>query len=77
MKHFNNFHSLNSIWNVESGECIRELKGHSNLVRCLRFDKKRIVSGAYDGKIMVWDLAAALNPQTPDDELCLTIMEVC
>lgn len=27
------------------------LEGHDELVRCIRFDSKRIVSGAYDGKI--------------------------
>ena len=28
-----------------------------------RFDSKRIVSGAYDGKIKVWDLQAAMDPR--------------
>ena len=29
----------------------------------VRFDSKRIVSGAYDGKIKVWDLQAAMDPR--------------
>lgn len=37
------------IWDIECGACLRVLEGHEELVRCLRFDKKRIVSGAYDG----------------------------
>ncbi|KOB77983.1 Serine/threonine-protein kinase 10, partial [Operophtera brumata] len=36
-----------------------------------RFDNKRIVSGAYDGKIKVWDLPAALDVRTPHSDLCL------
>lgn len=53
------------------------LNGHGDLVRCLRFDAKRIVSGAYDGKIMIWDMVAALDEETPDDKLCIGTMEVC
>lgn len=34
------------------GQCLRVLEGHEELVRCIRFDNKRIVSGAYDG--FVW-----------------------
>lgn len=38
-----------SLWDVECGACLRVLEGHEELVRCIRFDSKRIVSGAYDG----------------------------
>jgi WD40 repeat protein len=38
------------IWDIECGACLRILEGHDELVRCIRFDSKRIVSGAYDGK---------------------------
>ena len=31
------------------------LAGHSGLVRCVRFDLTRIVSGSYDNTIRVWD----------------------
>jgi len=45
-------------------------------VRCIRFDTKRIVSGAYDGKIKVWDLRAALDPRSPPNSICLrTLVE--
>ena len=44
--------------------------------RCIRFDSKRIVSGAYDGKIKVWDLAAAMDPRAPSGTLCVrTLVE--
>lgn len=39
------------LWDIECGACLRVLEGHEELVRCIRFDSKRIVSGAYDGKI--------------------------
>jgi len=38
-----------SLWDIECGNCLRVLEGHEELVRCIRFDSKRIVSGAYDG----------------------------
>jgi len=37
------------IWDVDSAVCLRVLEGHNELVRCIRFDDTRIVSGAYDG----------------------------
>lgn len=55
---------------------MRVLEGHEELVRCIRFDSKRIVSGAYDGKIKVWDLVAALDPRAPANALCLKTLEV-
>merc|ERR1719326_2549590 len=41
-----------------------------------RFHAKRIVSGAYDGKIKVWDLVAAMDPRAPSGTLCVrTLVE--
>lgn len=45
-------------------------------MRCIRFDTKRIVSGAYDGKIKVWDLVAALDPRAASNTLCLNTLVV-
>lgn len=45
--------SLSSrLWDIECGACLRVLEGHEELVRCIRFDNKRIVSGAYDGWVL-------------------------
>ena len=64
------------LWDIESGSCLRVLEGHEELVRCIRFDGKRIVSGAYDGKIKVWDLIAAKDPRAPSGTLCVrTLVE--
>lgn len=70
------FIPLHSLWDIECGACLRVLEGHEELVRCIRFDSKRIVSGAYDGKIKVWDLVAALDPRAPSSALCLKTLEV-
>lgn len=64
------------LWDIECGSCLRTLEGHEELVRCIRFDTKRIVSGAYDGKIKVWDLLAALDPRKPANSLCLKTLVV-
>lgn len=64
------------LWDIECGACLRVLEGHEELVRCIRFDEKRIVSGAYDGKIKVWDLVAALDPRAPASALCLKTLVV-
>lgn len=45
-------------FNASNGELIRELKGHSHLVRSLHLDhlNGRIVSGSYDRSIKVYDI---------------------
>ncbi|KAK6382200.1 hypothetical protein LTS17_004087 [Exophiala oligosperma] len=49
-----------------TGNRIRELKGHRNLVRSLHLDSanSRIISGSYDHSIKVWD---ANNGESADD----------
>jgi WD40 repeat protein len=46
-----NNHLFSRLWDIECGACLRVLEGHEELVRCIRFDNKRIVSGAYDGYV--------------------------
>lgn len=68
--------SNNRIWNILSGECIRILKGHDDIVRCLHFDSKRIVSGSGDGKIKIWDLKAALDRHSMPTAICIQTLTV-
>ncbi|GMH35126.1 hypothetical protein BSKO_02994 [Bryopsis sp. KO-2023] len=42
------------LWDLDSGKCVRVLKGHGFWVRCLQFDGEKIVSGSDDGTIKVW-----------------------
>ena len=52
------------LWDVETGECMRTLKGtvkgHQNEVNCLAFDPSgcTFASGGGDGEVRVWDLAS-------------------
>ena len=64
------------LWDIECGECLRVLEGHDELVRCIRFDNKRIVSGAYDGKIKIWDLKLALEQRSSASSLCIQTLTV-
>ncbi len=45
------------VWDVESGEELLTLTGHSDSVLGVGFspDGKRIVSGSRDGSIKIWD----------------------
>ena len=55
---------------IRWGDRLADLSGmsscicHRITVMYSRFDSKRIVSGAYDGKIKVWDLQAAMDPRS-------------
>ena len=43
------------IWDVESGEVIRELKGHTRGIRTLQFDDSKLISGSLDKTIKIWN----------------------
>lgn len=45
------------IWNVESGRLHQSLRGHTAWVRAAAFnlDRTRVVTGAYDSTIRIWD----------------------
>jgi WD40 repeat protein len=44
------------VFNVNTGELIRTLRGHTDSVMCLDFNKQWIVSGSKDHTIRVWDV---------------------
>ena len=56
---------ISRLWDIECGACLRILEGHEELVRCIRFDNKRIVSGAYDGYRHVFVPILCLFPSSP------------
>jgi WD40 repeat protein len=46
------------VWNLESGECLRALAGHTEMVESVSVtaDGRRAVSGSRDKTVRVWDL---------------------
>jgi WD40 repeat protein/class 3 adenylate cyclase/GTPase SAR1 family protein len=48
------------LWDVESGECVRILRGHEDKVYCVTFDPKGglMASGSSDRTVKVWELAS-------------------
>lgn len=44
------------IWYFEDGKCKLTLHGHEGAVTCLQFDESRIISGALDRLIKIWNL---------------------
>lgn len=46
------------LFNVSTGKCLGELKGHSGSVNCLAFDGNKIVSGAQDKSIIIWSASS-------------------
>lgn len=48
------------VWDIEQGTCLRVLVGHLAAVRCVQYDGKLIVSGAYDYMVKIW------HPERPE-----------
>nr|GAT61274.1 predicted protein [Mycena chlorophos] len=43
------------VWNLESGEELHCLKGHTRAVRALQFDSVKLITGSMDHTLKVWD----------------------
>ncbi|KAI8340413.1 WD40-repeat-containing domain protein [Blakeslea trispora] len=43
------------IWNLETGELIRTLNGHTRCVRALQFDEAKLVTGSMDHTLKIWN----------------------
>lgn len=44
------------IWSLDGGICKLTLHGHQAAVSCLQFDETRIISGALDRLIKMWNI---------------------
>lgn len=64
--------SLIKLWNISTGNMIREFTGHKHGLACVRFDGKRIVSGSNDHTIRVWDAEVLLSNRKRKKNLVLT-----
>ncbi|KAI1344181.1 WD40 repeat-like protein [Xylariaceae sp. FL0016] len=49
------YDSTIKLWNIESGEVIRTLRGHTSGIRALQFDDRMLVSGSLDGTVRIWN----------------------
>lgn len=43
------------VWNLETGQELHCLKGHTRAVRALQFDEAKLITGSMDSTIKVWD----------------------
>ena len=63
--HFLSAHGDHTIrmWSTKTGDCLKILKGHTNLVTSVRFSPngREIVSGGDDRTVRIWDLHSAKN----------------
>ncbi|WWC91153.1 uncharacterized protein L201_006094 [Kwoniella dendrophila CBS 6074] len=46
------------VWNLDSGEQVRVLTGHTRAVRALQFDQMLLFTGAMDGTVRMWNWRA-------------------
>lgn len=42
-------------WDMTTGKCIADYRGHTRGIRCLEFDGKKLITGGEDKKIIQWD----------------------
>lgn len=52
----NNILNTMQIWSLQGGVCKLTLHGHEAAVSCLQFDETRIISGALDRLIKIWNI---------------------
>jgi F-box/WD-40 domain protein MET30 len=43
------------VWNLETGEVLRTLKGHARCIRTLQFDDTKLVTGSMDNTLRIWN----------------------
>lgn len=43
------------VWNLETGEVLRQLKGHARSIRTLQFDDSKLVTGSMDNTLRIWN----------------------
>ncbi|CAO3680145.1 unnamed protein product [Rhizopus stolonifer] len=44
-----------TVWNMENGQVLRQLKGHSRAIRTLQFDDTKLVTGSMDHTLRIWN----------------------
>ncbi|KAK0533092.1 hypothetical protein OC834_002367 [Tilletia horrida] len=67
------------VWNLETGEQLHVLRGHTRVVRCLQFDDCKLITGSMDRTLKIWnwrtgELMRTLEGHT-EGILCLNFNE--
>jgi WD40 repeat protein len=57
------------MWDIETGQCLRELDGHTRGLACVQYDGQKIVSGSNDKRIKVWDAKSGQCVMTCEGKL--------
>ena len=52
---------LIKVWDMESGECLKTLKGHDDSVTCFEWYNDKLITGSWDSNIKVWDISSNKN----------------
>lgn len=63
------------MWNVDTGECLRVLRGHQQQLYSVTFDGVRVATGSLDSTVRLWDAetgCALLQYDRPVTGLVLT-----
>ncbi|GAM85942.1 hypothetical protein ANO11243_039520 [Dothideomycetidae sp. 11243] len=45
------------MWNIQTGECLKDFNGHIKGIACVQFDGRRVVSGSSDNTVRIFDAA--------------------
>jgi F-box/WD-40 domain protein MET30 len=48
------FNGTINVWDIETGELVRQMTEHLDAVSALKFDSTKIISGSYDKTLRVW-----------------------
>ncbi|CAD6976576.1 unnamed protein product [Tilletia controversa] len=67
------------VWNLDTGEQLHVLRGHTRVVRCLQFDDCKLITGSMDRTLKIWnwrtgELMRTLEGHT-EGILCLNFNE--
>ncbi|EMC93856.1 hypothetical protein BAUCODRAFT_42721, partial [Baudoinia panamericana UAMH 10762] len=49
------YDSTAKVWDINTGECVRTLTGHTMGIRALQFDEKKLMTGSLDNTVKLWN----------------------
>ena len=58
------------IWDINAGECLKTLEGHTGWVNSVFFKDNLIISGSNDNTIRIWDIDSGSCLKTLEGHTC-------